>query len=72
MTDLRTQRTALRLSQSALSRSSGVPRPKICIFELGGGSLTADEQGRIREALRREAERFRGVTVEVDFSADQP
>jgi hypothetical protein len=53
----------LRLSQSALSRMSGVRRQKICLFELGDPALTADEQRLIREALRREAERLRSVAV---------
>lgn len=67
MNDLRSQRTALRLSQSELARKSGVPRPKICIFELGGGSLSFDEQSRIQEALQLEAERLRSITVDIDF-----
>lgn len=57
----------LRLSQSELARKSGVPRPKICIFELGGGSLSFDEQRRIQEALQREAECLRSITVDIDF-----
>jgi hypothetical protein len=49
----------LGISQSRLARLSEVSRFKICVFELGSGSLTADEQSRVREALRAEAERLR-------------
>lgn len=45
---LRSQRLALKLSQSELSRQSGVARPKINIYELGGG-LTAEEQRSINK-----------------------
>ena len=49
---------------------SKVSRFKICTYELGSGVLTADEQSRIRKALRTEAERLRTVSTQVDF--DQP
>ena len=39
---------ALGISQSRLARMSGVSRFKICSYELGDSSLTADEQNRIR------------------------
>jgi predicted transcriptional regulator len=57
--DLRKHRSALGLSQSKLARLSSVSRFKICTFELGGGSLTADEEERIRQALVSEADRLR-------------
>ena len=41
---------------------SGVSRFKICNYELGGGSLTTDQQSRIREALHAEAERLRNIS----------
>jgi hypothetical protein len=59
--NLRGNRIVLGVSQSKLARLSGVSRFKICLFELGDGSLTADEQIRIREALQAEAERLRQV-----------
>jgi len=64
---LRNHRNELRISQSKLSRISGVSRFKICTYELGNGSLTADEQRRIREALQAEAIRLRDVAVYADF-----
>ena len=55
---------------------SGVSRFKICTYELGDGSLTADEQSRIREALHAEAERLRNISVRVEcgqpFEAEPP
>jgi|HubBroStandDraft_5_1064220.scaffolds.fasta_scaffold27443_5 predicted transcriptional regulator len=65
--DLRQNRQALGLSQSKLARLSRVSRFKICTFELGGCSLTADQQSRIREALCAEAERLRNLSTNVDF-----
>ena len=46
---------------------SGVSRFKICTYELGAGSLTTDEQTRIREALQTEAERLRNISIQIDF-----
>jgi hypothetical protein len=44
-----------------------VSRFKICTFELGDGSLTAEEQDRIRRAFKSEAERLRTVLFQIDF-----
>jgi hypothetical protein len=66
-TDLRSQRILLELSQSALTRQSGVPRQKICIYELGSGSLTADEQ-----RLIREAERLRNISIQIESGQLHP
>ena len=63
---LRGNRIALGVSQSKLARSSGVSRFKICLFELGDGSLTDDEQNRIHQALQTEAERLRQVSTHYD------
>ena len=68
MTDLKANRLAVRFSQSELARRSGVPRVKICLYELGDGKLTAEEQGRIRGALQSEVERLRRVSIQVEFS----
>jgi predicted transcriptional regulator len=64
---LRGNRIALGISQSKLARLSGVSRFKICLFELGDGSLTDDEQIRIRQALQTEAERLRQVSTQFDL-----
>jgi len=64
--NLRSHRNALGISQSRLARTSGVSRFKICTYELGDGSLTADEQDRIRKALQREADRLGGIPAQVD------
>jgi predicted transcriptional regulator len=69
--DLRSHRTALRLSQSKLARLSGVSRFKICTSELGDGTLSLDDQVRILHALRAEAERLRAVAVEIGFGETQ-
>jgi len=45
---------------------SSVSRFKICTYELGDGSLTAEEQTRIREALQAEAERLRQISTHFD------
>jgi hypothetical protein len=37
------------------------------MYELGDGSLTADEQNRVREALQAEAERLRQISTHFDF-----
>ena len=70
MNNLRSQRLILRISQSRLARISGVSRFKICLYELGDGSLTQDELGQIREALHSEVERLRGISAKMDF--DRP
>jgi predicted transcriptional regulator len=58
-TDLKKLRELVNLSQCKLARISGVSRFKICLFELGNGSLTPDESGRIEAAIRAEAESIR-------------
>ena len=70
--NLRTYRTALGMSQSRLARMSGVSRFKLCVFELGSGSLTADELDRIRKALRAEADRLRSISGQVDLGQPAP
>jgi len=56
--ELKRRRTDLRLSQSAVARLSGVPRIKICLFELGDRPLNASEQQDIEDALTKEAQRM--------------
>src|SRR5271156_6651536 len=63
---LRRTRTELAISQSRLARLSGVSRFKICSFEIGDGSLTPEQQNRLQEALRAEADRIRRISVQVD------
>jgi transcriptional regulator with XRE-family HTH domain len=67
VTNLRVHRNALGISQSRLARQSGVSRYKICLFELGDGSLTAEEQDRIRTALELEAHRLRNVPASIAY-----
>lgn len=62
---MRATRTDLRASQSKLARLSGVSRFKICAFELGSGSLTPDENRRVWEALRAEAEQVRNRAAHI-------
>jgi len=65
--NLRGSRIALGVSQSKLARLSGVSRFKICLFELGDGSLSSDERNRIRVALQAELERLREISSHFDF-----
>lgn len=58
-------RSKLGLSQSKLARLAGVSRFKICTFELGGGSLTEQEQLQIRQALKLETARMRSIPLEM-------
>jgi hypothetical protein len=64
--NLRATRIALGVSQSLLSRLSRVSRFKISSHELGDGSLSNDEQKRIREALHLEAGRLRRAAAKLD------
>ena len=45
---------------------SRVSRFKICLYELGDGPLSPDEQNRIREALQAEADRLRSIPTQID------
>jgi transcriptional regulator with XRE-family HTH domain len=65
VTDLKRKREALRLSQSALARIAGIPRVRICLYELGDRQLTGEEQNQINAAIQREAERLRNVVRDV-------
>jgi transcriptional regulator with XRE-family HTH domain len=60
-TTLRSYRETIGLSQSKLARLSGVSRFKICLFELGDGKLTPEEQKRISAALHAETERLHNL-----------
>jgi hypothetical protein len=51
---------------------SGVSRFKICTFELGSGSLSADEQERIQKALHAEADRLRSIPAQIDLGRLAP
>jgi hypothetical protein len=64
---LRSHRNALGILQSRLARISRVSCFKICTSELGSGSLTIDEQKRIREALQAEAQRLRAISPHIEF-----
>jgi predicted transcriptional regulator len=70
MNELRTHREALGISQSRLARLAGVSRFKICLFELGDGKLTSEEQDRIRAALRTEAQRLRNLQDRLNLDSD--
>jgi|SRR5215471_15690073 len=67
---LRASRISLGISQSRLARLSGVSRFKICLFELGDGSLSAQEQNQIRGALQAETDRLRNLPENVEFGPD--
>jgi predicted transcriptional regulator len=65
--ELRSNRSALGISQSRLARLSGVSRFKICTFELGSSSLTAEEQRRIRLTLEAEADRLLSAAAKINL-----
>jgi predicted transcriptional regulator len=67
MVNLRSTRESLSISQSKLARLAVVSRYKICMFELGGGSLTAQENRRIKTALEAEAARIRAAAVKIEI-----
>jgi predicted transcriptional regulator len=69
MKQLRSNREQLGLSQTRLARLAGVSRFKICLFELGDGQLTDDEQRKIKAALQSEVDRLRSLTATLDFAA---
>ena len=71
MRDIKRARIALRLSQSALARLSGVDRIHICLAELGDRPLNAQEEEKIQKALRWEAERLRDVDVTLPLTYNQ-
>jgi transcriptional regulator with XRE-family HTH domain len=71
MTKLRSLREALGVSQIRLARLAKVSRFKICVFELGDGKLTEDEQNRISAALQAEIDRLRNLPVSLGLAAPE-
>jgi predicted transcriptional regulator len=69
---LRVSRLSLGVSQSKLARLSGVSRFKICTFELGSGSLSSEDQLRIRTGLEAEADRLRSAAAQVNLHEIDP
>jgi len=65
--ELKASRIALRISQARLARQSRVSRFKICMYELGDGTLTAAEMRNICAALQAEAKRLRTISTEINF-----
>ena len=65
--DLRSHRNLLGISQTRLARLSRVGRFKICMYELGDGSITPEEQCRLVAALKLEAQRLRAIAASPDF-----
>jgi predicted transcriptional regulator len=51
MTILQAHRKKVGMSQSLLSRSSGVSRMRLSLAETGQITLTSDEEGAVRRAL---------------------
>jgi predicted transcriptional regulator len=64
---LRRSRSSLGVSQSKLARMSGVSRFKICTYEMGDSSLSADERDRIQVALQAEVDRLRNLPGKIEF-----
>jgi predicted transcriptional regulator len=55
MSDLRTLRRSVGISQFALSVRAGIPRAKLSAVEMGEISLTSDEEAAVRKVLSRAA-----------------
>jgi transcriptional regulator with XRE-family HTH domain len=67
---LRRSRLSIGVSQSKLARLSRVSRFKINAYELGAGSLTADELHRICGGLQSESDRLRTVSIPIIASSE--
>jgi len=65
MEKIKETRTRLRISQSKLSRLSGVSRFRIYLHERGDLALTDAEIVRIRDAAREEAKTVRHDLMEL-------
>jgi hypothetical protein len=72
VTELKVIRESMRLSILSLSRAARVSRYRLCQAEVGEAVLSADEQMRIRLALRAEAARLEGVFRTLYGIADSP
>ena len=68
-TRLRSLRSALGVSQTRLARLARISRFKLCLYELGDGTLNLDELLRIQQALQAEADRLRSIPAELDLAA---
>ena len=70
--DLRSHRRAVGISQIKLARIARVSRFRIHLNEVGEGDLTAEEQGRIKKALKAEADRLRNIAASFDLCEAGP
>lgn len=52
--DLRVTRAALRMSQMALAKASGISRYRLSLCENGFGKLSEDEWKKLDQVFRRE------------------
>jgi transcriptional regulator with XRE-family HTH domain len=68
--DLRAYRLSLGISQSRLARLSGVSRFKLCVYELGSGSLTPEELTRIKGAFEHETARLSAAVAGFQFPSE--
>jgi hypothetical protein len=68
MTDFKSHRLGMRLSQSALARMASVSRFRLWASEQGECTLTPDEENRIQKALQREAERLNAISRNIDVA----
>jgi transcriptional regulator with XRE-family HTH domain len=69
---LKASRLSIGLSQSKLARLSGVPRFRICLFELGDGALSLDDRHRVRVALEGEAVRLQLIAARLALHEIDP
>jgi predicted transcriptional regulator len=66
---IRERRVRLKLSQLKLAHCAGVSRFKLCLYELGQGTLSTEEIARLEAAIAREAQRLRYALVELETGA---
>jgi predicted transcriptional regulator len=67
MVDIKTHRRRLGVSLIRLAMLSGVSRWRLWESENGATNLTAEEQARLKTALREEAARLQGVLAAINL-----
>lgn len=64
--DLKDKRVRLKLSQLRLARRAGVSRFKLCLYELGEGTLNPREIALLESAIAEETRRVKRMLGEVE------
>jgi len=69
---LKKDRLGLGISRSCLARLSGVSRFKLYVHEMGDKLLSAEDQTRVRGAIRKEAARLLELSGPIARGDDGP